>query len=165
MPKKIPGSPQPKTPPKPESQGLRVDEHLMDPGMYEATEDDTFSVRVPVKQVESRWVIVSEDEPGAVVHEVTFRMWTFDEEVEMRRACLHYDKQRRAHVMNNDLLDRMKVQRLLKKWTFQDDNPRLKIHHVNGAMTDEGWQAFTRLHRNINRHIIDQMNKVLEFNG
>ena len=68
-------------------------------------------------------------------------------------------------VLNNDLLNRLKVQRLMKTWTFDKDNPRLQLLHVNGVLADEGWENFKKLHTNITRHIIDQMNNILEYNA
>jgi hypothetical protein len=62
-------------------------------------------------------------------------------------------------------MNRLKIQRLLMSWTFDRDNPRLKIFHAGGVMTDESWQVFTKLQPNIISHIIDEMNKVYEFNG
>jgi hypothetical protein len=142
----------------------RLDEKLMKPGKYEVTPEDTFTIELFLKRTEKRWVLCPPDK-GATKEEVVFRMWTYDEMVEMRKMATNYDPMKRLHMVDQDLLNRMKVQRLLVAWTFDKDNPRLRIQHVNGVMTDEGWKAFTRLHPNICSFIIERMNMVYEYNG
>jgi len=164
--KQIPGQPKATGASLPQTQeGPRLDERIMDAGRYEATENDTFDITVAVKQHEGRWVVTQDKDVDAEVHTVTFRMWTFEEEVKMKRNCMAYDKEKRMNFVDNDVLDRMKVQRLMKSWTFDRDNPRLKLLHVQGVLADESWTVFKRLHRNISRYIIDEMNKVLEYYG
>ena len=137
---------------------------LAQPGKYEVTENDSFTVKVPVKLKENRWVI--SDEPfGVEVIEVVFRMWTFDEAVELKRLSLKYDPDKRIHFVDNDQLNQMKIRKLLRSWTFDKENPRLRLLHQAGVLTDEGWNAFRKLHPNIATFIIDQMNQVLEYNG
>jgi hypothetical protein len=101
-----------------------------------------------------------------VDHEtVTFRMWSYDEMVEMRKMATTYDQIKRIHMIDHDALNQLKVQRLMIDWTFGKDNPRLKLHHVNGVLVDEAWAAFKRLQSNIISFIFDRMNRVYELNG
>ena len=92
-------------------------------------------------------------------------MWGYDEMVDMKKMATSYDATKRMHTIDNDLLNRLKVQKLIVSWTFGNDNPRLKIQHVNGVMTDESWNAFKLLQTNISTYLLDEMNKVYELNG
>jgi len=156
--------------PKPEQarqvvQQPRVDEKLMKPGKYEVSSETTFKVVMHLKAQDGRWIVMVGPGKGIETHEAVFRMWTYDEMVEMRKMATNYDVAKRMHTIDNDALNRFKVQRLMVSWTFDRDNPRLKVQHVNGVMTDEGWKAFASLQPNISTHILDEMNKVYELNG
>jgi hypothetical protein len=50
----------------------------------------------------------------------------------------------------------------MQSWTFDRDNPRLKIHRVGGVLTDESLETIKKLQENILRYIHLQMNAVLE---
>jgi len=155
--KTVPGKKKPKQ---------RVDESLKKAGKYEVTEDDTFDIRFGLINREGRWLIteyVSEDDEDS--HEVVFRMWTFEEEVVLRQKSTAYDTIKKIWSIDQDNLNRLKVQRLLKSWTLDKGNNRLKLLHVDGILSDEGWAAFRKLHPNIVRFILNEMNKILEYNG
>ena len=155
-----------KSAPKEEAtQRNRIDEKLMRPGKYEVTEQHTFKVEVNLSLKDGRWIVVDGLGKGVEAHEVIFRMWTYDEMVELRKMATTYDSQKRIHLTDNDILNRLKVQRFLVSWTFDRDNPRLKLLHVNRVLSDESWQAFTKLQTNIITHIFEEMNRVYEFNG
>ena len=141
----------------------RLDERIMEPGDYEITRDTVFEVKIKLKKKGSRWVVVNSGED--VIHKVVFRMWNYEEMVEMRKMSMSYDSSKRMHMIDNDALNRLKVQKLLISWTFGDDNPRLKLHHVQGVMTDESWSVFKKLQPNIITQILDGANSVYEFNS
>jgi len=141
----------------------RLDERIMEPGKYEITRDTTFDVKIKLKEMGSRWVIVTKEED--VVHTVVFRMWNYDEMVEMRKMSMSYDSSKRMHMIDNDSLNRLKVQKLLISWTFGEDNPRLKLHRIQGVLTDESWEVFKRLQASIITYILDSANSVYEFNS
>jgi 23S rRNA A1618 N6-methylase RlmF len=143
----------------------RLDEKLMKEGKYEVTPEDTFLVEVWLKRTDKRWTLCNGGERGSIKEEVVFRMWTYDEMVELRKMATNFDPIKRIHMVDNDILNRMKIQRFMVSWTFDRENPRLRIQHVNGVMTDESWRAFTRLHPNICTYLIERMNAVYEFNG
>jgi hypothetical protein len=143
----------------------RIDEKLMQPGKYEIHSGVIFTVTIYMKEREGRWVLMTGAGKDIEKHEITFRMWGFNEMIELRKLATSYDAQKRIHMIDNDLLNRYKIQRLMMSWTFDRDNSRLRIQHVNGILTDEGWTAFTMLQPNIASHIIDEMNKVYEYNG
>jgi len=143
----------------------RVDDKLMKPGKYEVSRDTVFTVTIYSKEKDGRWILMPGPGRGIETNSVVFRMWTYDEMVEMRKMSTSFDVQKRLHLIDNDALNRLKIQRLLISWTFDKDNPRLKIWHAGGVMTDESWNAFKNLQPNIANEIIDEMNKVYEFNG
>jgi hypothetical protein len=162
--KVIPSSKKPKVEKK--KQVERLDEKLMSEGKYEVRKEDEFSVKFGLNKKNSRWVLVNpETAKEEDRHEVVFRMWKFDEEIELRKKATSYDSSKRMYTIDQDILNRMKVQLLMKSWTFDRDNPRLKLLHQYGVLTDEGWEAFKLLQVNITRYILDKMNEVLEYNG
>jgi hypothetical protein len=143
----------------------RLDEKLMKPGKYEVTPEDTFTIDIFLKRVEKRWVLCNPSDKGAMKEEVVFRMWNYDEMIESKKMATNYDPLKRIHMVDHDVLNRLKIQRFMVAWTFDKENPRLRIQHVNGVMTDETWKAFTKLHPNIITHLIERMNAIYEFNG
>jgi hypothetical protein len=143
----------------------RVDEKLMKAGRYEVTSDTTFTVMLHAKERDGRWIIMNGPGKGIETNSVVFRMWTYDEMVELRKLATSYDATKRVHMIDNDNLNRLKIQRLMVSWTFDKDNSRLRLWHVNGVLTDEAWKAFTLLQPNLCSYIIEEMNRVYEFNG
>ena len=133
------------------------------PGKYEVSPDQKFTISLTVVEHKGRWLPVDRMMRGAEDHTVTFRVWTFEEMVDLRRKATSYDPVKRASVLDEDLLNRLKVQKLLLSWTFDRDNPRLSIQHVNGVLTDESWRAFTNLSAAIAERIMLEMNAVLEY--
>ncbi len=152
-----------KTPELP--RGLRLDEKLMKPGKYEVIPENTFKIDVNLMLKGNRWVVVDGTGRGVECNEVIFRMWSYDEMIELKKMATTFDPTKRLHMVDNDLLNRLKVQKLLVSWTLDRDNPRLRVAHVNGVLTDESWVAFTKLQPNIVTYILDEMNRVYEYNG
>jgi hypothetical protein len=154
--------------PRGEKDAVRHDRVLMEPGEYEVTRSSTFTIRVPLRlrsEEERWWVVVEDDSSVELTEEVVFRMWTYDEMVEMRKLATKYDTVRRVHMIDHDVLNRLKMQRFMVSWTFDRSNPRLELHHVNGVMSDETWVKVTKLQTNILKYIIEQMNERYEFGG
>jgi hypothetical protein len=143
----------------------RLDEKLMKAGKYEITQEDVFTIEIWLKRVEKRWILCNANEKNSTKEEVAFRMWTYDEMINLRKMATSYDPIKRLHMVDHDALNRLKIQKFLLTWTFDRDNPRLRIHHSGGVMTDESWGAFTKLHPNICTFIIERMNMVFEYNG
>lgn len=143
----------------------RVDTMLQPPGKYEVTPDNTFSFELLIKDHKGRWVIVDKDMKGVDQHTVTFRIWSYDEMVDLRKRSMIYDNTKRVNLLDSDLLNRLKIQKLLVSWTLDRENPRMKLIHVNGVLSDESWKAFTRLSPNIAERIINEMNLVLDYGG
>lgn len=145
--------------------GVRVDEALMKAGKFEVTKDMNFTIDIFLKLFSGRWVLMTRSGVDIEEHNVVFRMWTYDEMIELKKMATEYDPKKRIHMTDNDLLNRLKVQRLMLSWTFDRDNPRLRIQHSNGILTDESWEAFVSLQPNITSHILEEMNRIYEFNG
>ena len=143
----------------------RVDEKLMEPGKYEVTDKNTFDIDVYLTSSKGRWIVT--DRPGKDIdnHKIVFRMWNYDEMIDLKRKSTSYDAQKRLHMIDNDALNRLKIQKFMISWTFDKENPRLKLFHVQGVLTDESWQVFTKLQPNIISHIVEEMNRVYEYNG
>jgi len=158
--------PQSKVKEKPKEEKERVDKKLEGPGKYEITKDTTFKVKFVLTMKDGRWVVIQSDEKERTAREhwVEFRMWTFDEEIELRKMATQWDVMKKIHLIDHDLLNQMKIQRLMKSWSFEEENARLKLLHANGILSDESFGAFKKLHPNIARHIIEKMNGVLEYN-
>jgi len=149
----------------PEQKQDRVDEQIMEPGKYEVTSETTFDVELFLKEGDGRWMVVNPGTDSAEEHKLVFRMWSYDEMVEMKKKATTYDATRRIHVIDNDALNRLKIQKFLQSWTLDRENPRLKLHRVGGVLTDESWQTFAKLQPNIINYIFDRMNEVYELGG
>ena len=144
----------------------RVDEQLMKPGKYEVGNEHTFEVDIHLSKVrDSRWILVDRAGKDIDSHKIVFRMWNYDEMIDLKKKATSYDAQKRLHMIDNDVLNRLKIQMFMVSWTFDRENPRLKLFHVQGVLADESWQMFTKLQPNIISHIMEEMNRVYEFNG
>jgi hypothetical protein len=141
-----------------------IEKELLEPGKYEVTPEHTFAVTLYLKSFKGRWIVLDNKAAGCDVHQVVFRMWTFEEMIDMRRRATSIDPSKRVSV-DVDMLNRLKIQKLLVSWTFDKDNPRLKAIHVNGILSDDSWRAFIKLSPNIIKRIMDEMNLVLESGG
>ena len=150
---------------EPKKLNARVDEQIMGPGKYEVTPDQTFEIPVHLKVKDGRWIVMAGPSKDVDSHKVVFRMWKYDEQVDLKKRATTFDAERRVHMIDNDALNRLKIQKFMMSWTFDRENPRLKLHHVQGVLTDEGWEAFTKLQQNIIAYILGEMNQVYEFNG
>lgn len=146
----------------------RIDDQLAKPSKYEITEKSTFDVKFYLVDVEGRWLPYDsrmEKVEGSEEHCVTFRMWKFLEAIDLQRKSTSFDPTKRIHYTDQDLLNRLKIQSLLKEWSFEKFDPKLKLLHVNGVLVDESYNKFINLHPNIVRYVVDRMNLVLEHNG
>ena len=142
---------------------VRFDAVLQEPGDYEVTRESTFTIRLPLKRNKDKWWVLVNEKDAETIEEVVFRMWTYDEMVELRKLATKYDTIRRVHMIDHDLLNRLKVQRYMLSWTFETKNQRLEIQHVNGVMSDESWDKVRRLQPNLLKYIMEQMNERYEF--
>jgi hypothetical protein len=162
--KVIPSRPDTSVPKKEPDKEPRVDEQIYKSGKYEITDEEDFRIDIYLRQQEKRWVISTPDQ-ATDTHWVKFRMWSYDEELVMRKKATQYDQIQRTHFLDRDLMNRLKLQTLLKSWSFDKENPKFKLLHVNGILVDESFHAVMNLHPNILKYIIDRMNNVLEYNA
>ncbi len=154
-----PDAPQKKT----KLNGPRFDNAIMEPGQYEVTRSSTFTVKLHLKLNQDKWWTLVPEDRAETTEEVVFRMWTYDEMVELRKLSTKYDTIRRVHMIDHDLLNQLKIQRYMLSWTFDKTNPRLELHHINGVLSDETWEKVKRLQTNLLKYIVDEMNERYEF--
>ncbi len=140
----------------------RTDEQLYKPGKFEITKDEDFKINIYIKLKDKRWILVDNENIADEKHWVVFKMWSYEEEIELRKKATIYDSNKRIHFVDHDQLNRLKIQKLMKAWSFEVDNPRLKIIHINEVMVDESFKAVMNLHPNILRYIVEAMNNVLD---
>jgi hypothetical protein len=153
--------------PRGQQKQVRVDKVLMGPGEYEVKRSSKFKIEIYLRprSDDDRWWVVCKKEEATVTEEAVFRMWTYDEMIEMRKLATKYDQIRRVHMIDHDVLNMLKMQRFLLSWTFDKNNPRLELHHVNGVMVDESWEKVRLLQPNILKHLMEEMNIRYEFGG
>ena len=144
----------------------RVDDayRKVTPGKYEVSSESDFTIEIHLKKHGGRWILMTGSDGTTDDHVVVFRMWTYNEMVEMKKMATSYDLRKKVHEIDNDLLNRLKITKLMKSWTFGKENKNLEVRHVGGFLDDESWVAFTKLQPNIAQYIIDEMNMVLEYN-
>ena len=145
--------------------GPRVDEMLMEAGDYEVKPDSDFSIDLYLKPQDGRWIICTGPGKGVQKETVTFRMWNYDEMVDLKKKATAYDSSKRMHVVDHDALNQLKAQKLLMSFTFAERNKRIVLHRTQGVMTDESWRKFKKLQPSIIKYIFDKMNEVYEYNG
>jgi len=147
-----------------------IDEQLYQAGKYEVTNEHTFKIEffLQVKKDRNdkeRWIVLDNKVEDSELHWAEFRMWNYEEEIELRKFATTYDPLKRMHFVDHDVLNRLKIQRLLLAWSFEKDNLRLKLHHVQGVLTDDCYKMFMKLFPNIVKRIVEGMNNILDFNG
>lgn len=158
-------------------QKKRVDAELK-PSKIEVMSESCFRIKFYLLQVGDgdkfrRYRVVRTDdaqnfEEGVLgdLHWVEFKMWTYKQEMDLKRKCMQFDEQTRMNFINNDLLNRLKIQLLLSSWSLDEKfGIRLKLFHQNGVLVDESYEMFVQLFPNIIRFILSEMNDVLEYNG
>ena len=144
----------------------RIDSTLKEAGKFELGANESFTLKFGLVEFEKRWLIAKEDEgEGVTPCWVKFKMWSFEEEVGLKSQATQWDSNKRMHTLNNDFFNRLKIQKLLLDWSFTEEIENFKLHRVQNVLTDESFARFLLLQRNICSHIIDNMNRVLEYNG
>jgi len=136
--------------------------------VYEVKPTDEFTIKFGLKEFEGRWIVIEQDsidvlDKSIQKHWVKFRMWTYNEELSLRKKATKYDEDKRMNMIDFDSLTEYKVRYLIKDWSLGERNEKLKLFHINGYLVDQSWDAFRRLYVNIVRFIINKMNEVLEW--
>ena len=92
-------------------------------------------------------------------------MWTYAEELAWRREAQEFDNVNRQFKTNLDKFNELKVRHLLKRWSFEEYDPKFKLLHVNGVLADESYNVFKGFFPVIIDQLLFMMNRVLENNG
>ena len=150
-----------------EESKVKLNLALAEPCKYEIKKTDTFKIEFGLQEKENRYIIIEDmNVPERFErHWVEFRIWNYEEEIDLKKKSMLYDAVKRMHFLDNDVYNSLKIMKLLKDWSFAVKNERLKIHHSNGVLTDGCWEIFVTLKPNIVSYIIVRMNNVLEYNG
>lgn len=136
---------------------------------YEVRPDSEFSVKFCLGFKDERIVVYTEEAylklEGLERHQVTFRMWKYEEELSWKNQCMEFDPQTRSFKLNQTKLDELKIRNLIKEWSFSEIDPKFKLLHVNKVLSDESYDVFKGFFPTIINNIIFLMNQVLENNG
>lgn len=135
---------------------------------YQIGKDSIFYIKFGVsfiKQQQDRMIIVQYDKANQDIqnHWLKFRMWTYQQCNKFRDLCCQQD-QYRNYVYNKSKLFKMKIKHLLLDWSFKDEQPTMRLMHVNGILSDQSIDDFMRLHTNILFYVQRQLNNVLQAN-
>ncbi|MBP5459324.1 MAG: hypothetical protein J6Y62_04085 [Clostridia bacterium] len=137
-------------------------------GKYEVTPESEFTVRFCVSFEEGRWRVHLEEaryaNPEYESHWAVFRMWTYPEMLSWRQQATEYDNMTGVSRLNTDKLNEIKLRRLLKRWSFEEYDPRYKLLHVGGVLSDESYSLLNGMFPTIVDNLIFMMNQVLEEN-
>ena len=133
---------------------------------YEVTPESEFEVRFCLYFEEGRVRVFTEEAkvkyPECELHWVKFRMWTYREELDWRKQSQEYDG--RAYRLNTDKFDELKLRHLIKSWSLEQYDPKFKLLHVGGVLSDESLDLVKGLYPSIVENILYLMNQVLEGN-
>ena len=135
---------------------------------YEVRPDSEFEIRFCLYFDEGRVRVFTEDAkykfPECESHWVKFRMWTYKEQLEWKRQCSDLDMQTKSMRLNTDKYDEIKLRHLIKSWSLEQFDPKFKLLHVGGVLSDESYELLVGLFPSIVENIVFMMNQVLEGN-
>lgn len=135
---------------------------------YEVTPESVFTVRFCLGFDEGRPHAYVEEaknsHPEYELHWVTFRMWTYREELDWRQRCTDYDNMTGISRLNTVKYNELKIRNLLKDWSFSEYDVKFKLLHVGGVLSDESYNLFNGMYPSIVDNIVFLMNQVLEDN-
>lgn len=136
---------------------------------YEVTPESEFTVRFCIGFKEGRVQIYQEDAylkfDDLERHWVTFRMWKYEEELAWQNQAMEFQGQTRSFILNQGKLNEIKIRHLIKSWSFEEYDPKFKLLHVGGVLSDESYSIFKGFFPTIINNVIYLMNQVLENNG
>lgn len=136
---------------------------------YQVNKDTIFYIKFGIyfkKQEQDRIIVVDYDKANKQIqnHWLKFRMWSYEECNRLKESCCQQD-QYRNYVYNKSKLFRTKIKYLLLDWSFKQNNPDMKLMHVNNILSDESINDFMNLHPNILFYIESELNSILQANG
>lgn len=102
--------------------------------------------------------------PNIQSHWMKFRIWTYEQSCKWKSLSTQIDVYKN-YVFNKNKLFRTKIRNLLIDWSFKQDNPDMRLMHVNGVLADQSLNLFMNLHPNILFHVQNKLRQVLQYNG
>lgn len=136
----------------------RIDKNLYEPGKYELTGKEIFTIKFKIKLDEfDNWKLCSFDDKQGEEHYVVFKVINYIESSKLIQEATKQDKFNRTYFIDQLELTRLRIQKCLKDWSFAKDNPNLQIVHVNGILVDECFEKFMGLHTSVVEYIVNQM--------
>lgn len=95
-------------------------------------------------------------------HWIDIKLWNYEKMIEMRKKAQKYHLDSRSFYIDQDILNDLKLKELIIDWSFGHEDPHMKLHHVNGILTDESLKIIKSLYPWVLEHIINKINLVLE---
>lgn len=136
----------------------RTDRKLYEPGKYELTGKETFTIDFKIKLDDfGNWKLCNFNDKDGEEHFVVFKVLSYSEENKLIQESTKYDKLNRTFLIDQSELLKLRIQKCLKDWSFAKDNDNLKIFHVNNILVDECYKKFMELHPSIVKYIVEQM--------
>lgn len=136
---------------------------------YQVNENSFFIIRFGLVQLQGRIIVVDQEQIDQIQqgekHWVKFRMWNYKEQLQWKDKSLKYNHQSKSFVINNQILNEIKLRNLIKDWSFAEYSDKYKLLHVNKYLSDESYEIFKGFFPNIINEIIRKMNLVLQNNG
>ena len=134
---------------------------------YEIRPDSEFTIEFCLEFSEDEKITILRKDAylttdGLERHWVKFRMWNFKEEMKWKNEATEFDSQIRFFRQNTEKLNELKLRNLIKDWSFAQEDPKFKLLHVNGVLSDESYEVLMGLHPTILDAIIILMNGRLE---
>lgn len=124
--------------------------------------DSIFRVNFGLLERDGRIIPCDVNVQGCEQHWIEFRIWNYKEEMELKKLCSEFDTTHRIHKIDNDKLDRLKVQKLFRAWSLGEKEPDFKINTINGIVPDADMEKFYSLFPAVIHYLLDCMNLVLE---
>lgn len=145
-----------------------INRSIIDFGEFETKPTDIVMIKFGLRNKGNRWVAIDEKDIDTLdktieKHWFKFRIWNYGEETDIKKRSIVYSSEKRMNYTDYDIMNELKVRRLLLDWSLNGKNENLKLFYISGYMVDQSWEAFTRLNINIIRFIISKMNEVLEY--
>jgi hypothetical protein len=122
---------------------MNIPPSIEPPGKWEIDGKEV-TIYFSVKEYDDGPIAVSREFSSAdVVFEHWFKLkpWSFAERTRAKKAATIKDPHSRTTDFDEDKYLEIKVRSCLLDWSISLDNERVKIHRVNGYMTDESWNA------------------------
>ena len=131
---------------------------------WQLQKDETFKVRFCLEEIEGKRIKIhlTEKGPDVIEHWVEFKMWDYNAMINLRKRATKYDEKSGTFYVDTDFFNDLKIQYLLKDWSFGQIEPHMKLTHFKNSLSDESFQMFKSFYPWISSAIVSKMNEVLE---